>query len=153
MPTDSQITSRQTIQQQRASYALKRVNEVLQRVEGVNRLPAKQAKEFRSYVCAIPAMIHMNGLGQATAFYRSKKAGDMHRKVYELLSDWLCQENRPYNGCRELLDGITELGQDKYRLAQAEAQAFMSWVVKFTKAFVQDEATSKAQEKDNETVA
>lgn len=140
--------SSQTIQQKRAAYALSQVKEIL------GSLDKAKAKEFRSYVCAMPAMIHMNGLGQAAAFYRSKKTADMHRKVYGLLSDWLCQEGRPYNGFPELLEGVTGSGRDKYQLAQAEAQALMSWVVKFTKAFVQDEEKApKAQEQDHETVA
>ena len=132
----------QTIQQKRAAHALHEVKRILA------TLTEKQAKEFRSYVCAMPAMIHMNGLGQATAFYRSKKADDMHRKVYELLSGWLCTDKRPYAAYPDLLDGITQSGRTHYQLAQAEAQAFMSWVVKFTKAFAPDETPAAKGEND-----
>lgn len=144
MPTDATITSKPTVQQQRAAHALHAVKRIL------DGLKEKQAKEFRSYVCAMPAMIHMNGLGQAAAFYRSKKADDMHRKVYELLSGWLCAGSRPYADYPDLLDGITASGRAQYQLAQAEAQAFMSWVVKFTKAFAPDE-TPAAKGDSNET--
>jgi CRISPR-associated protein Cmr5 len=142
----------QTIQQQRAAHALSAVNTALKRENGIVHLSAKQAKEFRSYVCAMPAMIHMNGLGQAAAFYRSKKSDDMHRKVYALLSDWLCAGSRPYADYPDLLDGITASGRAQYQLAQAETQAFMSWVVKFTKAFAPDE-TPAAKGENDETAA
>lgn len=146
MQTDAHAASQPTIQQQRAAHALHQVKQILA------DLKEKQAKEFRSHVCAMPAMIHMNGLGQAAAFYRSKKPDDMHRQVYGLLSDWLCTGSRPYATYTDLLDGITGSGRTQYQLAQAEAQAFMSWVVKFTKAFAPDE-TPAAKGENDETAA
>lgn len=141
----------QTIQQQRAKYALEKVQDA-----------AKDKKihdEYKSYASALPAMIHMNGLGQAAAFYKSKSAPDKKPEkrntkeiayylLYELLSDWLCgkfeMENRPiqpYDMYRtqensDLLTGITRENMHTYRLAQAEAQALMDWVKKFAKAFM-----------------
>lgn len=147
MPTDANTTSKPNIQQQRAAHALHAVKRILGEVK------TKQAKEFRSYVCAMPAMIHMNGLGQAAAFYRSKESKDMHRKVYDLLSGWLCADNRPYATYNDLLDGITQSGRAEYQLAQAEAQAFMGWVVKFTKAFAPDETPAGKGENDETAAA
>lgn len=118
----------QTIQQQRAKYALEQVRAALNR--NVN------GKEYKSYASGLPAMIHMNGLGQAAAFYKSK--GGTHGELYNLLSGWLCQQGQPYAGCNDLLKGITTQDMHKYRLAQAEAQALMDWVKKFAKAFMTD---------------
>ncbi|MFI0399400.1 MAG: type III-B CRISPR module-associated protein Cmr5 [Thiolinea sp.] len=115
----------QTIQQQRAKYALDEVKAALDR--GVNK------KEYKSYASSLPAMIHMNGLGQAAAFFKSK--GGTHRELYNLLSGWLTQANQPYVG-KDLLEGITTENMHAYRLAQAEAQALMDWVKKFAKAFM-----------------
>lgn len=88
-------------------------------------------------------MIHMNGLGQAVAFYKSK--GGIHLELYNLLSAWLAAEGQPYyddslpNGDeRDLLDGITALDMASYQLAQAEAQALMDWVKKFAKAYMEE---------------
>lgn len=116
----------QTMQQQRAKYALEQVNAAITR--GVNQ------KEYRAYAANLPAMIHMNGLGQAAAFFKSK--GGTHEQLYSLLSGWLCQPNQPYAGCTDLLAGITSEDMHHYRLAQAEAQALMDWVKKFAKAFM-----------------
>lgn len=117
----------QTIQQQRAAYALTRVENAANNHQ-INH------KEYKSYASSLPAMIHMNGLGQAAAFFKSK--GSTHGELYNLLSGWLCQAGQPYAGCENLLEGITTKDMHQYRLAQAEAQALMDWVKKFAKAFM-----------------
>jgi CRISPR-associated protein Cmr5 len=121
--------SLQTIQQQRANYALEQVNEAIKR--GVNQ------KEYKSYASGLPAMIHMNGLGQAVAFYRSKK--DTHQELYDLLSGWLTKQGQPYQDYNDLLLGITHSDRYTYQNAQAEAQALMDWVKKFANAFMGEE--------------
>ena len=130
----------QTIQQQRAKYALDEVNKL-------SKLwvtePDKQKKfqsEFTSYACGLPAMIHMNGLGQAMAFCKTKgKDRASYEKLYQIVSVWLCKEQQPYNGYADVLAGITEKDRQHYQLAQAETLALMSWVKKFAKAFLADE--------------
>lgn len=122
----------QTIQQQRAKFAL-------ERVVSASHDRSVNGKEFKSYAAGLPAMIHMSGLGQAAAFYKAKgstEKGIAYRILYNLLSDWLTQENQPYAGRRELLDGITQDDMHRYRLAQAEAQALMEWVKKFASAYM-----------------
>lgn len=119
----------QTIQQERARFALERIQEAAK--------DCSIHKEYKSYASGLPAMIHMNGLGQAAAFYKSKEGN--HEKLYELLSEWLCKEGQPYAGCSNLLEGITSKDMHSYRLAQAEAQALMEWVKKFSRAFMLDD--------------
>lgn len=121
----------QTLQQQRAKYALNRVNDAIK--DKVNQ------KEYKSYAASLPAMIHTNGLGQAVAFFRSKGKNDTHFALYKLLSDWLTQADQPYYGYKDLLEGIVNEDMQQYRLAQMEAQALMSWVKKFAKAFMGEE--------------
>ncbi|MBF0220420.1 MAG: type III-B CRISPR module-associated protein Cmr5 [Gammaproteobacteria bacterium] len=120
----------QTIEQQRAAYALKRVNHHLADAA----FTEDDRKEFNSYAQALPAMIHTNGLGQAMAFYRSK--GGNHERIYQLLSGWLCRENQPYSGQTDLLTAITQTDMHHYRMAQVESQALLGWLKRFTKAFM-----------------
>lgn len=115
----------QTLQQRRACFALAQVKAV----------PIADRNEFKSQAESFPAMIRMNGLGQAAAFYLSK--GGAHQKLYELLSDWLRKPGQPYQG-KDLLDGITQQDMHAYRLAQAEALLLLDWVKKFAKAFSED---------------
>jgi CRISPR-associated protein Cmr5 len=137
----------QTIQQERAKFALERVQKaVAEKVDG---------KDYKSYASALPAMIHINGLGQAAAFYKSKvkKENDAYDLIYKLLSDWLTKvANQPYTEWLiqekknpnskikegDLIDCIVYSDMHTYRLAQAEAQALMDWVKKFAKAYMED---------------
>ena len=131
----------QTIQQQRAKYALRRV-------QSAANNPHIGHKEFKSYASNLPAMIHMNGLGQAAAFFKSKgNSSPEYAALYNILSNWLCSSDndpqlqqempiQPYSGCADLLAGITTKDMHAYRLAQAEAQMLMDWVKKFAKAFM-----------------
>lgn len=144
----------QTMQQQRARYALERVNEAARDTE--------IHSEYKSYASNLPAMIHTNGLGQAVAFFRSK--GAFHKNecdrtskerayylLYMTLSDWLCSKGQtlnpmpkqPFSNYVDVLDAITRSNMRDYRLAQAEAQMLMDWVKKFTKAFMVDEAPNQ----------
>ncbi len=135
----------QTMQQQRAAFAL----------EGVEKakkcLDEKQRKEYKSHVSALPFMIHANGLGQAMAFYKSKctdSKGNEKRDyvlLYQLLSDWLSQDDQPFEGM-DLLEGITNEDMHAYITAQAEAMVFMSWVKKFATAFMQDDIKENRQD-------
>lgn len=123
----------QTIQQQRARYALTRILEAID--NGIGQ------KEYRSYAESFPAMIRTNGLGQAAAFYRSKGVGESdkakaYRALYELLSNWLSGPGQPYVD-EDLLDGITSKNGNAYRTAQAEALLLLDWVKKFAKAFME----------------
>ena len=117
----------QTIQQQRAAYALEKVK---------SASATTNKKEYKSHASGLPAMIHMNGLGQAAAFYRSK--GGVHQELYNLLSEWLTETGQPYANYDDLSAGITDSNMQAYHLAQAEAQALMDWVKKFAKAYMGD---------------
>lgn len=129
----------QTMQQRRARQAL---TDIQGSVDA-----AKEDRDFqkalRAYVSEMPAMIHMSGLGQAAAFYRSKGKGEDAKArarlcVYNLLSGWLRQTGQPYES-KDLLDGITTGDMQTYRLAQAEAMAYMDWAKKFATAFIEAE--------------
>ncbi len=146
----------QTMQQQRAKYALERVNAAAENKE--------IHSEYKSYASNLPAMIHTNGLGQAVAFFRSKAAFDKaptnrnakeraYYLLYETLSDWLCSNGttlkpmpqQPFSRFDDVLDAITQSDMRDYRLAQAEAQMLMDWVKKFAKAYMTDKASNEGE--------
>jgi len=122
----------QTIQQQRAKFALEQVQSAANATD-----PKVNKAEYKSYASALPAMIHMNGLGQAAAFYKAQ--GGTHEMLYQLLSEWLIKSNQPYAGESDLITAITNNDMHSYRLAQAGAQALMDWVKKFAKAYMTEE--------------
>jgi CRISPR-associated protein Cmr5 len=123
-----------TIQQQRAKFTLERIQSL------PKLLKPDEQKEFISYASGLPAMIHMNGLGQAMAFCKLKgKDRNSYGQLYQLVSDWLCQSGQPYQDQQHVLDGITQCDMAHYQMAQAEALVLMSWVKKFAKAFLAED--------------
>jgi CRISPR-associated protein Cmr5 len=126
----------QTLAQQRAGHALKQVEDFRDRHEEGTEDGATKQKQYVAYVSKFPYMILNNGLGQACAFFLSKK--EVHEMVYKDLEAWLTQQDRPYHNCGGLIKGITDEDQADYVLAQAEALAYLEWLRKFAKAFLKE---------------
>ncbi|NDP59532.1 MAG: type III-B CRISPR module-associated protein Cmr5 [Oxalobacteraceae bacterium] len=124
----------QTLQQQRAKHAL-------EKVRGLEAL--RDGDKFKSRASELPFMIHVNGLGQAAAFFRSKSK-DGYPELSLVLSSWLCRPEQisqpgrthPFAGKQDLMQAITECSLHDYRVAQAEAMQYMDWVKKFANAYL-----------------
>lgn len=128
--TVSKQANPKTQQQARAEYALNQIKKTLAAHSDDDRFK----QDFKSYASSFPAMIQMNGLGQAAAFYRSKKG--THEALYHILSDWLTSGDRPYQQHQDLLEALTTEGMSDYLLAQAEALALLGWLKKFANTFI-----------------
>ena len=115
----------QTLQQKRAKFAL-------EKVLGYENFPDKD--KLKSRASELPFMIHANGLGQAAAFFKSKK-GDGYPELYAILQAWLTQEGCPFSKHKDLMLAITQADMSTYCYAQAEAMQFMDWVKKLAKAY------------------
>lgn len=132
------------IEQQRAAYALKYVKAKTQNLNDDDR------REWRSRANELPAMIQMNGIGATVAFYASKESST-HQKLLTILTGWLCDgEKGIYPGEISLIDALINSDMHTYRTAQAEAQAFLAWVKKFSKVYCREE---KSEKKDTEGAA
>lgn len=124
----------QTMEQQRAAYVLKRV-------QSLTGTDAKLHTELRAQANALPALIRINGLGQAMAFYKGKSAtakGRAHKELYDIVSQWLCREpqGRVFAQADDLLSAITSHDMHHYMAAQNEALALLEWVKKFAVALL-----------------
>ena len=114
------MASLQTIEQERAKHAL-------DSVKTWENQGASDQKELKSYVVGMPAMILMSGFGQTCAFYKSK--GGNHTLVLNVLEGWL--------GKGDLMGFITQSSAQDYQLTQAESLAYLNWLKKFVKAYLQ----------------
>lgn len=123
------------IQQQRAAYALDKVSQLKQ------TQPESVQKRFKAYSNSLPAMIQMNGVGQALAFAYQKSNGDKDenkgwKALLNVVSEWLLQ--REIWGKQSAGSNVIQIlaagSQKEYQLAQAEAQALLSWIKDFARA-------------------
>lgn len=117
---------KQTMDQVRIAYAL--------RVIKGWQVSSNQT-ELSSHINGLPALIHMNGLGQAMAFYKCKD--DAHKTIYQAMSTWICGDSsgRVTSAIKtDLLDALASEDMHTYMAAQNEAQALLMWLKKLAKA-------------------
>jgi CRISPR-associated protein Cmr5 len=117
----------QTLQQLRAKKALESISNLQQHPD---------ASQLVSRASELPFMIHANGLGQAAAFFKSKKDKDGYGEMYRVLNKWMVRKGGIFAGKQDLMVAITECDLHTYRVAQAEAMQYMDWVKKFAKAYL-----------------
>lgn len=125
-----------TLEQRRAKDALQKIFE-LKLKDGDQAI----GENYRSYVEALPAMIVMNGMGQAFATVLSRSQGEKAReKAYERLythcKQWLCRQDGPYSAADDLMAAIVYNRQDVYLRAQVEMLAYLNWLKKFAQAYL-----------------
>ena len=112
----------------RASHALREINELKLKGKG-------HYGHFVSHVSSLPASIVMNGLGQAMAFELS--SGKEHEILYKIMQNWLCGESGVFTDEKDLMKSITNNGQKEYVRAQAEVLAYLDWLKKFARAYLE----------------
>lgn len=127
----------QTIEQKRAKSALEWIPEQAQAKEDLQ-------KEIKSWASQFPLMIHTNGIGQACAFFKSRKNVEGARLLYAQLNDWLKKDLASiYDKKTDLMDVIVNCNQQQYRLLQAESLAYLQWIKQLSKAYLKGEVTDK----------
>ncbi|MCG3858840.1 type III-B CRISPR module-associated protein Cmr5 [Psychrobacter sp. Ps2] len=101
-------------------------------------------KDIKSAVSGLPAMIHMNGLGHAFAFYLSDvKNFPARAALVNAVFDWLKNHSGIFQSLEGLntltpLTAITRSDLQTYQIAQQEAQAYLLWLKKFARALLTD---------------
>lgn len=128
-------TPLRSMDQDRAEFALMKIQSV---ADGADTLQS----EVRRHLNGLPALIRMNGLGQALAFYRMKGAGGSHELVYRMVGQWLCGDNsrgRIFKQSSDVLSAITQSDIHAYMAAQNEALALLDWLKKFALALLKKE--------------
>lgn len=127
----------QSREQLRAKHAL----------TAIEALKAKNADhtKVKSAISGLPAMIHMNGLGHAFAFFLSDVNKFPERKqIVDIVFGWLNKEGNKIFDQAGLtpLSAITQTDMQTYQIAQQEAQAYLLWLKKFARALLTDDAKS-----------
>ena len=125
-----------SMDQERAEFALKKIQAILGGTDQSHKV------EVRRYLNNLPALIRMNGLGQALAFFRMKGEGTAHDAIYRMVSTWLCDassKGRIFSESADVLTSITQSDMAHYMAAQNEALALLQWLKKFAVALLPKE--------------
>lgn len=136
--SDNKPNHTQSMEQQRAAFALLKVGAVV--------ADKDTAKRFKAYANSLPAMIQSSGLGQSLAFAKAKGNGKGPEAgawlaIYKSLDIWL-QQQHIWPDAEEDSDVLALLVQGdqmQYRRAQAEAQALLVWLKQFARADIAEE--------------
>jgi CRISPR-associated protein Cmr5 len=125
----------QTVEQQRAAEAWKRVHDEVK--------PKEWAGEYRALVRGAATDILTSGLGQTLAFLRAKDKGthsSSHWTLYTHLSEWVGRPSahggeRPFE-TNQLLEWLIDpkQGSDVYRQVTVEVMAYLNWLKRFAEA-------------------
>ncbi len=128
-----------SMDQERAEFALGKI-------QGLVGGPETVQIEVCRYVNGLPALIRMNGLGQAMAFYRMQGVGSTHELIYRIVGEWLCNSTSKgrvfLEGDGDALVAITRSDIHAYMAAQNEALALLEWLKKFALALLKREEKS-----------
>lgn len=134
-PAPSPAEKLRSMEQERAEFALAKIQNTANGPEAVQ-------VEVRRYLNGLPALIRMNGLGQALAFYRMKGHGSTHELIYRMVGEWLCSassKGRVFTQDDDVLTAITRSDMHHYMAAQNEALALLEWLKKFAMALLKKE--------------
>lgn len=122
----------QSKDQKRAKHALTAIENLKDKMEH---------NKVKSAVSGLPAMIHMNGLGHAFAFFLSDVKNFPEReKIVQIVFDWLKKDGEVLKNDVNVsaLNAITQIDMVTYQIAQQEAQAYLLWLKKFARAVLTD---------------
>ena len=125
-----------SMDQERAEFALTKIQAILGGPDTSHKV------EVRRYLNNLPALIRMNGLGQALAFFRMKGEGTAHDAIYRMVGTWLCDassKGRIFSESTDALSAITQSDMAHYMAAQNEALALLQWLKKFAVALLPKE--------------
>lgn len=125
-----------SMDQERAEFALTKIQAILGGPDTSHKV------EVRRYLNNLPALIRMNGLGQALAFFRMKGEGTAHEAIYRMVGAWLCDassKGRIFSESTDALSAITQSDMAHYMAAQNEALALLQWLKKFAVALLPKE--------------
>ena len=125
-----------SMDQERAEFALTKIQAIL------GGPATSQKVQVRRYLNNLPALIRMNGLGQALAFFRMKGEGTAHDAIYRMVGTWLCDassKGRIFSESTDALSAITQSDMAHYMAAQNEALALLQWLKKFAVALLPKE--------------
>ncbi|MGC1246155.1 MAG: type III-B CRISPR module-associated protein Cmr5 [Spirulinaceae cyanobacterium] len=122
----------------------KRAKIAWENIKEIKQQSPEQQKKYGTIAYKLPTLIQVNGLAQTLAFLKAK-GETHHKKALKHLSDWVCKRFQWHNDTdlndTDLLGKLLLQNTDtqQYRLATAEALAFLQWLKRFAEAELERE--------------
>ena len=131
-----------TIEQRRAAFALKFIDEFIKAQETQSKDDTKKAKEkLSTHIHKMPSLILQCGLGQALGFLLADAGGKStpSKMLYEILQNWLCGTSDDEHPIRvysqsQLMEALVTGDKSHYFRAQEESLLLLNWLKKFAAA-------------------
>lgn len=121
------------LEQERAQYALQCIDQV----KGDQDI----APKYQGYVRDLPAMIQVNGLGQALAKiasdFGSNDSGPAAHRLLEDLRGWLIHRRHIYPESTDLLHALMAGDRATYLRAYEETIGLCNWLKKLADAYIE----------------
>ncbi len=118
--------------------------EALFALQCVGRIRSKNNKELESnyfiQIKRFPAMVLTNGLGQSLAFLlartdKNSSESSGHKALYNDIAKWLVA-NDIYPKEGTIIEQLMKNDMNKYMQAEQFTLRFLSWLVRFAKAYL-----------------
>jgi len=118
----------QTLEQNRAAYAL----------SAINGFRGDEEEKYSTLIKRLPAMVINNGLGQALAYLLADDENKQEKPswhLYKCLETWIIKEQKIYSD-GDLIKLLMRGDRNKYMHAQAETLNLLTWMTKFADAYL-----------------
>ena len=133
------FNNKQTVQQQRAAFALNEISKIAEKNKG------KISAELASFIVGMPTIIWAKGIGQTFAFLLSK-GKEKQQTTFDIMKKWIIQK-KPDIFSQELdnmqfLQTFNSISQHQYLEIQHEELRLLEWLKRYARAF-EDKTSDK----------
>jgi CRISPR-associated protein Cmr5 len=120
------LVMRKTIEQEMASFCIKKVNEVKETND------KEKIKKFETNAKKLPSLIVSNGLIPTLAFYKKEDK----KLVYNTINEWLKEKKLIEN---DALEDLVNSNSQILRLATIEVLAIANWLKRIVEAEIKED--------------
>lgn len=133
------FNNKQTVQQQRAAFALNEISKIAEKNNG------KISAELASFIVGMPTMILTNGIGQTFAFLLST-GKEKQQTAFDIMKKWIIQKKSDIFSQEldnmQFLQTFNSISQHQYLDIQHEELRLLEWLKRYARAF-EDKTSDK----------
>jgi len=125
------------IEQDRAIFSCKKVNEVKEKFTRNEKEDKKNQSKYKSHTRRIPMLIKNNGLGATFAFIKGKEEPS-YQLIYEQVGQWLERyDGETFGKGKDLVGVLISLPSPEYRAVTGEVLSLFNWMRRFAQGILE----------------